>query len=94
MEALHPCHDDLTIVTKIGAKRGDDDSWNVAQSPTELESAVHDNLHNLKLDALEVVNLRLMFDVSGPAEGDIEEQMTTRRICIARGWCGISACPT
>jgi pyridoxine 4-dehydrogenase len=76
-EALHPYRDDLTIVTKIGAKRGDDGSWNYAQSPAELESAVHDNLRNLKLDVLDVVNMRLMFDVAGPAEGDIEQQMTT-----------------
>jgi pyridoxine 4-dehydrogenase len=75
-EALHPYRDDLTIVTKIGAKRGEDGSWNVAQSAAELESAVHDNLRNLKLDALDVVNLRLMFDVSKPTEGDIEPQMT------------------
>lgn len=75
-EALHPYRDDLTIVTKVGAKRGADASWNVASSPAELESAVHDNLRNLGLDVLDVVNLRLMFDVRGPAEGDIEEPLT------------------
>jgi pyridoxine 4-dehydrogenase len=76
-EALHPYADDLTIVTKLGATRGDDGSWNYAQSPAELESAVHDNLRNLKRDVLDVVNMRLMFDVSGPKEGDIEQQITT-----------------
>lgn len=75
-EALHPYRDDLTIVTKVGAKRGVDASWNVASSPAELESAVHDNLRNLGLDVLDVVNLRVMFDVRGPAEGDIDEPLT------------------
>src|SRR5215472_9233300 len=56
-EALHPYPDDLVIVTKIGARRGDDASWNPAMSPDDLRSAVHDNLRNLRLDALEVVNL-------------------------------------
>jgi pyridoxine 4-dehydrogenase len=76
-EALHPYPDDLTIVTKIGALRGADGSWNYAQSPAELEAAVHDNLRNLKRDVLDVVNMRLMFDVAAPAEGDIEAQITT-----------------
>jgi pyridoxine 4-dehydrogenase len=76
-EALSPYPDDLTIVTKLGAVRGDDASWKYAQSPAELESAVHDNLRNLKRDVLDVVNMRLMFNVSGPAEGDIEAQITT-----------------
>lgn len=74
-EALHPYRDDLTIVTKIGAKRGADGSWNPAYTPAELESAVHDNLRNLGLDVLDVVNLRVMFDVHGPAEGSIAAQV-------------------
>jgi aryl-alcohol dehydrogenase-like predicted oxidoreductase len=75
-EALHPYPDDLVIVTKIGARRGDDGSWNPAFSPEALTAAVHDNLRNLGLSVLEVVNLRLMFDVHGPAEGSIEEPLT------------------
>ncbi|HEY6458431.1 MAG TPA: aldo/keto reductase family oxidoreductase [Steroidobacteraceae bacterium] len=71
-EALHPYSSDLVIVTKIGALRGKDGSWNPAYSPQELASAVHGNLRNLGLDALEIVNLRIMFDVHGPAEGSIE----------------------
>ncbi|ARP96096.1 aldo/keto reductase family oxidoreductase [Bordetella genomosp. 13] len=71
-EALHPYRDDLVIVTKVGAKRGDDASWNPALSPAELQSAVHDNLRNLGRDVIDVVNLRLMFDPMGPAEGDVE----------------------
>ena len=70
-EALHPYPDDLVIVTKIGAKRGGDASWNPAFSADDLARAVHDNLRNLGLDALDVVNLRIMFDVHGPAEGSI-----------------------
>ena len=57
-EALHPYPDDLVIVTKIGARRGDDASWNPAMSPDDLKSAVQDNLRNLGLDVMEVVNLR------------------------------------
>ncbi len=74
-EALHPYRDDLTIVTKIGALRGEDASWNAAFSKAELTKAVHDNLKNLGLDVLDVVNLRAMFDVHGPAEGSLEEPL-------------------
>ncbi len=75
-EALHPYPDDLVIVTKIGAMRGADGSWNPAFSPQALTEAVHDNLRHLGLDILEVVNLRLMFGVHGPAEGSLEAPMT------------------
>ena len=73
-EALSPYDDDLTIVTKVGALRGDDASWRPALSPKEVTLAVHDNL---RLDVLEVVNLRAMFKVDGPAEGSIEAPLTT-----------------
>lgn len=75
-EALHPYQDNLTIVTKISAKRGEDASWLPALSPEELTSAVHDNLRNLGLDVLDVVNFRSMHGLHGPAEGSIEEQVT------------------
>jgi pyridoxine 4-dehydrogenase len=75
-EALHPYPDDLTIVTKIGARRGADGSWNPAFSAEDLTGAVHDNLRNLGVDVLDVVNLRFMFDHHGPAEGPIEEPLT------------------
>jgi pyridoxine 4-dehydrogenase len=75
-EALAPYPDDLVIVTKIGALRGEDASWRPAFSPAELTQAVHDNLRNLGLDVLDVVNLRIMFDVHGPAEGSIEAPLT------------------
>jgi len=75
-EALSPYPDDLVIVTKIGARRGADASWNKAFAPEELTAAVHDNLRNLGLDVLDVVNLRAMFGVHGPAEGSIEAPLT------------------
>lgn len=75
-EALHPYPDGLVIVTKVGATRGADASWNPAFSAEDLTRAVHDNLRNLGVDALDVVNLRLMFDVHGPAEGSIEAPLT------------------
>jgi len=75
-EALAPYPDDLVIVTKIGARRGTDASWIPAFSPAELTQAVHDNLRNLGVDVLDVVNLRSMFGVHGPAEGSIEPYLT------------------
>src|SRR3954463_5558687 len=75
-EALHPYPQDLVIVTKIGAKRGTDGSWNAAFSGAELIQAVHDNLRNLGLDVLDVVNLRIMIDTHGPAEGSIAAPLT------------------
>ena len=75
-EALHPYPDDLVIVTKISARRGADASWIPAMSPPELTQAVHDNLRNLGIDAIDVVNFRSMFDAHGPAEGSIEPQVT------------------
>jgi len=75
-EALAPYPDDLVIVTKIGARRGSDGSWNPAYAREELIQAVHDNLRNLALDVLEVVNLRIMISPHGPAEGSIEAPLT------------------
>ena len=75
-EALHPYRDDLVIVTKVSARRGEDGSWLPALSPPELTQAVHDNLRNLGLDVLDVVNFRSMFGIHGPAEGSIEPQLT------------------
>ncbi len=75
-EALHPYRDDLTIVTKVSAVRGKDGSWIPAFSREALTRAVHDNLRNLRLDVLEVVNLRAMFDIHHPAEGSLEAPLT------------------
>jgi pyridoxine 4-dehydrogenase len=75
-EALYPYPDDLTIVTKISARRGADGSWIPAMSPEQLTQAVHDNLRHLGRDVLEVVNLRSMLDVHGPAEGSLEAPLT------------------
>ena len=84
-EALHPYRDELLIVTKIGARRGADASWVPAFSAAELEQAVHDNLRNLGLDVLDVVNLRAMFDVHGPAEGSMEAPLTALAELRQRG---------
>jgi pyridoxine 4-dehydrogenase len=75
-EALHPYPKNLVLVTKVGAFRGSDASWNAAFSKEDLTKAVHDNLRNLGVDALDVVNLRLMFDIHSPAEGSLEEPFT------------------
>lgn len=74
-KALHPYPAGLVIVTKLGARRGEDKSWIPALSPTELTSGVHDNLRNLGLDVLEVVNLRVG-GMLEPADGSIEEPLT------------------
>src|ERR1700736_1507691 len=74
-QALHPYADGLVIVTKVGARRGEDKSWLHALSRQELIDAVHDNLRNLGLDKLDVVNLRVG-GVMGPSEGSIEEPLT------------------
>lgn len=84
-EALHPYRDGLVIVTKVGAVRGPTGSWAPASSAAELERAVHDNLRNLGLDVLDVVNLRLMFDVHGPAEGSLEAPLTALAELRQRG---------
>jgi aryl-alcohol dehydrogenase-like predicted oxidoreductase len=84
-EALHPYGRDLVIVTKVGAVRGEDRSWNPAMSAQALTRAVHDNLRNLGRDAMDVVNLRLMFDRHGPAEGSIEAPLTALAELQRRG---------
>src|SRR5579864_5921659 len=74
-QALYPYPDGLVIVTKVGARRGQDKSWLHALSRQELIDAVHDNLRNLGLDKLDVVNLRVG-GVMGPSEGSIEEPLS------------------
>ena len=73
--ALHPYPADLVIVTKVGARRGDDKSWLHALSRTELIEGVRDNLRNLGVDRLDVVNLRVGGAMQ-PSEGSIEEPLT------------------
>ncbi len=75
-EALHPYPSGLVIVTKIGGRRPPDKSWQPAISPDDLTAAVHDNLRNLGLDALDIVNYRVMGSGLGTAEGSIAEQVT------------------
>ena len=74
-EALHPYADGLVIVTKLGARRGADASWNPALTKQDLTDGVHDNLRNLGLDALDVVNLRVG-GITAPGDASIEEPLT------------------
>jgi pyridoxine 4-dehydrogenase len=74
--ALSPYPDDLVIVTKVSARRGEDGSWIPAFSSEELTAQVHGNLRNLGVDVLDVVNLRSMFSIHEPAEGSMEAPLT------------------
>lgn len=71
-EALYPYPSGLHIVTKVGARRDERGGWPHARTPAELRSAVHDNLRNLKLEALDVVNLRVG-GLDRPEPGSIAE---------------------
>jgi pyridoxine 4-dehydrogenase len=88
-EALHPYPEDLVIVTKIGARRGEEASWLPASSPAELRQAVHDNLRNLSLDVLDVVNLRNMLAIEASMEApltvlaDLQRQGLVRHIGLS-----------
>lgn len=84
-EALHPYTDSLTIVTKLGAVRGNDGAWLPAQAPADLERGAQDNLRNLGLDVLEVANLRIMGSIHSPSEGSIEPQVTAMAELQRRG---------
>jgi pyridoxine 4-dehydrogenase len=75
-QALHPYPAGLVIVTKLGASRPPDKSWLLAISPEDLTAGVHDNLRNLGLDALDIVNYRVMGSGHGLEEGSIAEQVT------------------
>ncbi|MBV8629012.1 MAG: aldo/keto reductase family oxidoreductase [Paraburkholderia sp.] len=75
-EALHPYPDELVIVTKVGAIRGDDGSWIAALEPEDIRRGIHDNLRNLGVDTIDVVNVRIMGNIHSPKEGSIERQVT------------------
>src|SRR6266850_586941 len=75
-KALHPYPAGLVIVTKLGGRRPPDGSWQPASSPQDLIAGVHDNLRNLGLDALDIVNYRVIGSGLGPEEGSIAEQVT------------------
>ncbi|MEO7786981.1 MAG: aldo/keto reductase family oxidoreductase [Sphingomicrobium sp.] len=75
-EALEPYPDDLVLVTKVGALRGDDGSWQRAMSKKQLVKAIHDNLRRLGRERVDVVNLRAMFSPMGPAEGSLDEPLS------------------
>ncbi|CAE6716811.1 Pyridoxine 4-dehydrogenase [Paraburkholderia domus] len=84
-EALHPYPDDLVIVTKVGAVRGNDGSWLPALEPGDIERGVHDNLRNLGVDVIDVVNMRIMGSVHAPAEGSLEKQVAALAELQQRG---------
>ncbi|WP_138758922.1 oxidoreductase [Modestobacter altitudinis] len=75
-EALHPYPEQLTIVTKIGARRTPEGEWPEALGADELRQAVHDNLDHLGLDAIDVVNLR-MPGFAEPVQRSLAEPMET-----------------
>ena len=75
-QALHPYPKDLVIVTKLGARRPPDQSWQPAISPRDLTDGVHDNLRNLGLDALDIANYRVMGSGLGPGEGSVAGPVT------------------
>ena len=74
-EALSPYPDNLVLVTKVGARRGEDGSWLPWNEPEDLAAGLHDNLRNLGVKAMDVVNLRIMGSVHAPAEGSIARQV-------------------
>ncbi|MGW1895683.1 oxidoreductase [Streptomyces sp. NPDC002004] len=75
-EALHPYPEDLHIVTKVGARRGEDGSWRPSLEPADLTAQVHENLRHLGLDTLDVVHLRLA-SYEGPSDDSVAEQLGT-----------------
>ncbi|GAA5043370.1 aldo/keto reductase family oxidoreductase [Streptomyces similanensis] len=75
-EALHPYPDALHIVTKVGAVRDERGGWPPARRPDDLRRAVHENLEDLGLDALDLVNLRLG-NAQGPLPGSLAEPFET-----------------
>src|SRR5215471_11885787 len=83
-QALHPYPDELVIVTKVGARRGADGSWIHARSRREIIAAVHDNLRNLGIDALQIVNLRLG-GLAAPEDEPFEEPLSALAELKQRG---------
>ena len=75
-EALSPYPENLTLVTKLGARRGDDASWLTWSEPAELVQGIEDNLRNLGVEALDVVNLRVMGAIHAPSEGSIADKFS------------------
>src|SRR5271154_2409133 len=85
-EALHPYPDDLVLVTKVGAVRGNDGSWLPAVEPKEIERGVRYNLRNLGLDVVDVVNMRVMGSIHAPSEGSIAKQVEALAELQRQGW--------
>jgi pyridoxine 4-dehydrogenase len=83
-EALHPYADDLVIVSKVGGRRDDQGAWLPAQSPAELRQGVLDNLDNLGLEAMDVVNLRVMDDPAASIAERMEAMATLQQEGLVR----------
>ncbi len=90
-QALHPYPTGMVIVTKLGGRRPPDKSWQPAISPQDLTAGVHDNLRNLDLDALDIVNYRVMGSGHGPEEGSIAEQVAVLADLRRKGLSATSA---
>lgn len=84
-KSLFPYHQDLCIVTKVGARRDAKGGWHAAMEPEALTQAVEDNLRHLGLDTLDVVNLRSMLHPARPKEGSLEPQLEALLALKARG---------
>lgn len=84
-KALHPYPQNLTIVTKVGARRDAKGGWLAAMEPEALTQAVEDNLRNLGLDVIEVVNLRSMLHPAKPKEGSLAPQLESLLALQTRG---------
>lgn len=74
-EALYPYPENLHLVTKVGARRDESGGWPSARSPDELRQAVYDNLRRLRLETLDVVNLRMGGGIEGPVQESLAEQV-------------------
>ena len=91
-EALHPYPDDLVIVTKIGARRGEDGSWNSGFLGRGADARGARQSAQSRRRRARVVNLRIMFGIHGPAEGSIEAPLTVlAELAAARAWSATSA---
>jgi pyridoxine 4-dehydrogenase len=84
-EALSPYPNDLILVTKLGARRGDDASWLPWNKPDELAEGLRDNIRNLGVEAMEIANLRIMGSVHAPSEASIADQVEAMAELQRRG---------
>jgi aryl-alcohol dehydrogenase-like predicted oxidoreductase len=72
-ETLHPYPENLKLVTKVGARRDDQGAWLPALSPAELRQGVEDNLRSLRVERMDLVNLRVLDATGAPGEPTVEQ---------------------